>query len=185
MVAGYGMPGVDSQFTYPADFRDELLREIPDYTVLADWQDDKDNSLDIFDANIKRVERCFEQRWEAAAFVNEKIKPDLMMVEIQNIDMLQHRIWAYIDSKTRDQYPDRRDRLYKMYEKLDGIIGRLIELADSYDAHIVMASDHGFCRMDATVRPNVMLHQWGYLKLQSPLQRAFRRFRRNLGSGFS
>ena len=184
MVAGYGMPGVESQFTYPADFRDELLRKIPDYTVLADWQKENDDRPDVFDANIARVERCFEQRLQAAAFVNDKISPDVLMVEIQNVDMLQHRIWPFIDSQTRDQYPSQRDRIYKMFHKLDAVIGRLMELAGRTDAHVLLVSDHGFCGMKGTVRPNVLLHQWGYLKLQSPLQRAFRRVGRNLDKVF-
>ncbi len=184
IVAGYGIPGVDSQFTYPVDFRDELLQAIPDYRVLADWQNENDDQPEVFDANIARVERCFEQRVEAAAFVNDKIKPDVLMVEIQNVDMLQHRIWAFIDSQSRDQYPFQRDRIYKMFRKLDAVIGRLMELADKTDAHVLLVSDHGFCGMKGTVRPNVLLHQWGYLKIQSPLQRAFRRVRRNLDSFF-
>jgi len=71
-----------------------------------------------------------------------------------------------------------------MYQKLDAVIGRLMEMAESQNAHILLASDHGFCRMVGTVRPNVMLHEWGYLRLQSPLQRFVRRLRRNLDSVF-
>lgn len=184
MVAGYGMPGVDTEFTYPTDFRDELLQKIPDYRVLADWQKEKDDRPEVFDANIARVERCFQLRYEAAVLINNKIKPDVMMVEFQNVDMLQHFIWPFFDSQSRDLYPGQRDRIYKMFTKLDSAIGQLMELAERTNAHVLLVSDHGFCRMKGTIRPNVLLHQWGYLKLQSGLQRVIRRVRRNVESIF-
>ena len=48
------------------------------HRVLADWQNENDDQPEVFDANIARVERCFEQRVEAAAFVNDKINVPLV-----------------------------------------------------------------------------------------------------------
>ena len=38
--------------------------------------------------------------------------------------------------------------------------------ADSNDAHIFMMSDHGHGSLEGKVQPNLMLKEWGYLKLK-------------------
>ncbi len=180
-VAGYGLPGVEVQFTYPVEFKDELLEKIPDYQILAKWEKSANNDPAQFETNVSRVERAFEQRLEAALLINNKIKPDVMMVQFQNTDLIQHFVWPYLDKQTRDKYPFERDRFFLMFEKLDGIIGNLLELADD-DSIVTVVSDHGLCRWLGSVRPNMLLYDWGYLKFQSPVHRFLRRCRRNLDS---
>jgi predicted AlkP superfamily phosphohydrolase/phosphomutase len=182
MVAGYGLPGTEVQFTYPEDFRKELLEKIPDYQILARWEKSENNDQEQFEVNVSRVERSFEQRLETAVLVNEKIKPDVMMVQFQNTDLIQHFVWPYLDKHTRDKYPFERDRFFTMFEKLDRIIGDLLKLADSDNSVVAIVSDHGLCKLLGSVRLNMLLYDWGYLKFQSRVHRFFRRCRRNLDS---
>jgi predicted AlkP superfamily phosphohydrolase/phosphomutase len=182
MIAGYGLPGTEVQFTYPEDFKDELLEKIPDYQILAKWEKSENNDPTQFETNVSRIERSFEQRLETAILVNDKIKPDVMMVQFQNTDLIQHFVWPYLDKRTRDKYPSERDRFFTMFEKLDKIIGQLLELADNDNSIVAIVSDHGLCRWLGSVRVNMLLYDWGYLKFQSPLQRFLRRCRRNLDS---
>lgn len=180
IVAGYGLPSTEVQFTYPADFRNELLERIGDYDISARWEKSEYYDAAKFEANVCRVERSFEQRLEAARIVNRKITPDVMMVQFQDIDLIQHHIWPYLDKSTRGLYAPQRDRLFSMFMRLDQTIGGLIELADTEQSFVAVVSDHGFGRMLGSIKPNMLLYKWGYLKFQSPIGRMIRRLRRNL-----
>ena len=179
MIAGYGCPGPESQFTYPVDFKDELLKRIPDYDIVAKWDKSKTYSPDELDANMTRVERSFQQRVEAAKLVSEKLNWDVMMIQFHDTDLIEHHIWPYLDKTTRDQYPQQRDRVFESYERLDEAVGELLDLISTKESMVVVVSDHGLCRKVARVKPNVMLCQWGYLeskgKLRTTIQRRLRR----------
>jgi predicted AlkP superfamily phosphohydrolase/phosphomutase len=182
MICGYGMPGTDSDFTHPKELRDELLRAIPDYTVLANWEVAGNTDSEKFEQNVSRIERCFEQRVQTAKLVASKIEPDLMMVQFQNTDLVEHSVWPCLDRKTRDKYPAKRDRLLQMYGRLDERIGELLEMVDLSRVTVAVVSDHGLCGLLGIIRPNMLLHQWGYLHFKGPLRRMIRRLRRNLAS---
>ncbi len=179
VVSGYGTPDTTAAFTSPPEFKKELLAAIPDFDFIAPWQKGDNRDLELFDSNISKVERCFAQRVETAKMVNGKISPDLMMVQFQDLDLMQHHIWPCLSSQTRDSYPVHRDRLFRMFEKLDSAIAELLELAGS-DTTVIVMSDHGFGPMHGSIRANMFLHDWGYLRTKSSLGRMVRRARRNL-----
>jgi len=182
IVAGYGVPGIKVPFTYPEHFKTELLQQIPDYDVLAKWEKFNDIGSEKFDANISRVERCFQQRLETARIICSKQEFDIMMVQFQDIDMIQHHMWPCVDRNTRNNYPFVRDRLFHMFEKLDESIGSLLDLAESNGLVVIVVSDHGFGRMLGSIKPNMLLHKWNYLNYKSPIRRMYRRIQRNLCS---
>lgn len=179
MIAGYGCPGPESQFTYPIDFKDELLRRIPDYDIVSKWNKSRTYSLDELIANMKRVERSFQQRVEAAKLVSEKLDWDVMMIQIHDTDLIEHHIWPYLDKATRDQHPQQRERIFESFRHLDEAIGALLDLVSTQESMVVVVSDHGLCRKVAKVKPNVMLCQWGFLEskgtLRTMIQRRLRR----------
>jgi predicted AlkP superfamily phosphohydrolase/phosphomutase len=180
VVAGYGIPDTQVQFTYPADLKKELLTNIPDYKVLANWEQSDDYSQEEFDDNMSRVERCFEQRVKTAKIINNKFAWDILMVQFQDVDLVQHHVWPYIGKNTRDNYPFERDRLFLAFKKLDQAIGSLLELVDDGQSAVVVVSDHGFGKMLGSIRANMLLYKWGYLKFKSSVSRMFRRLHRNL-----
>lgn len=172
VVAGFGSPGPTAQITFPIDFKDELLTEIPDYDVLAhcDWSS-ADTDYEQFEKNIKLMERSFQQRLDAAKLVNKKMNLDVMMVQFSEIDSLHHHVWDYVAKALRDKYPHRRDRLFKMFEKLDAVIGEIVTYNTTDELLIMVVSDHGGGRLIGDIRPNILLQQWGHLKPKSPLTR--------------
>jgi predicted AlkP superfamily phosphohydrolase/phosphomutase len=170
LVAGFGCPGMDSDITYPAEFKQELLSELPDYNILADWKEQKRYSFDELDKGLSSVETRFNQRLGAVKLAVKKVDWDVMMVHFHNTDMMEHRIWPFLDSKTRDLYPKYRDRAFKTFEKLDEKIAELIEIAGE-NSLVVFASDHGLCLQTAKARPNSMLCEWGYLHRKGFLER--------------
>jgi predicted AlkP superfamily phosphohydrolase/phosphomutase len=172
IVAGYGCPGVQADFTYPAGFKKRLLERIRDYDIRGDWEDWKPgNSFEKFDENVARVERSYEQKLEAAQLVSEEVDWDVLMVELQDIDMMEHRLWTYLSKYTRDQHAAERDRLFRSFAKLDEVIGRLLGLASDEEQMVVTVSDHGFGDRLGDIKPNTLLYRWGYLKFRSPISR--------------
>jgi predicted AlkP superfamily phosphohydrolase/phosphomutase len=180
VVAGFGMPGAESVFTYPADFKEKLLSKIPDYTVIPDTDNSEPANLKILEENLRKFERCFEQKVQAARLACEQVEPDVMMVQFQNIDTMGHIMWSYLDSETRDNFPEQRDRIFKTLEKFDEALGDVLKLVTNSDAVVCVASDHGLCRLRGIIRPNVYLRDWGYLKFASPVKSIAVRLMRGL-----
>ncbi len=180
MVAGYGVPGMDVEFTWPPEFGRELLAKIPDYEVIADWDEPKGPyDSQLLDKNLRNVEHRFTQRVEAAQLAYDRFSPDVMMVQFQNTDRVEHRIFEFVSARTRDRYPH-RDRIYEMFEKLDDCIGRILKLAGGENCSIMVVSDHGLCKTRGLIRPNALLYKWGYLKSKPWLGRLVHRIRGKL-----
>ncbi len=180
MVAGYGSPGI---FTYPEQFRKELLAEISDYDILAKWETSESYSLAELDTRISLVERSFIQRLQAATLISKRTSCDVMMLVFQDLDKLGHYMWQYLDSDKRNRWPGHRDRMFKMFSHLDSVIAGLLKLGND-SSLVAVVSDHGMGPKLVNVYPNLLLYQWGYLKFQNPLRRFIRRTRRNLWSLF-
>ena len=178
VVAGYGCPGLESQFTYPESFKAELLAHMPDYQIVSKWDKSRQYDLQKLDANLKGVERSFEQRLETARLVSEKVDWNIMMVQFHDTDLIEHYIWPYLDKDTRDQHVPQRNRVFETYKKLDQTLAELLDVAATEELIVVVLSDHGLRRAVAKVRPNVMLCQWGYLKRKGFLERTLQHRRR-------
>ncbi len=182
IIAGYGCPGPASDFTYPARLKEQLLSEIPDYDIVASWDKSVGYDINGLNFNLPRVERSFEHRVQAARLVSSQINWDIMMVQFHDTDLLCHHIWPYLDKKTRNDYPDQRDRLAVTFTKLDAAIGELLKLAQKKDALVAVVSDHGLCRKTAKLKPNVLLCRWRYLRPKNGLSRLTERFVRRIVS---
>lgn len=179
IVAGHGSPGI---FTYPENFKKELLAQIPDYDILPEFDKPPYDSIEQLDSKMALVEKYLDNRLEAATLVIRKVNWDLMMVVFQSVDKLGHFMWPYLDVNTRNDHPKERDRLYEVFARLDKTIKGLLELSNTDDLLVAVVSDHGMGPKFVEVFPNAYLHQWGYLKFQNPLRRIFRRVRRNIWS---
>lgn len=184
-IAGMGCPGTNVDFTYPPDLKQSLLERIPDYVINVLQNKEVKNNLKLsasrqdFDLAMQRIEQILEQRCQAAELINELHTIDVMMVQFQHVDCLKHICWPYFDPDDRDNYPWFRDRIYGFYEKLDSLIGKLLELASEETLTVVM-SDHGFGNSPYSVNPNRMLIDWGYLKPLSTTAKLARRIRLKL-----
>ena len=185
MIAGLGCPGSSSEFVYPNSFKDELLKAIPNYEPgLGSDLLDKHNNVfggdeKTFRAGINTLTRRFDQRLQAAQLIQEKQPVDIMMVQFQQLDLLQHLCWPFVSAQSRDRFPWQRDIIFELYQHLDKIIGQLIPLLDQKNGFVAVASDHGFGPLHYAVNLNRLLLDWGYLYRSGPIQRMLRRTRRN------
>ncbi|UCC22925.1 MAG: alkaline phosphatase family protein [Planctomycetota bacterium] len=179
MVAGHGSPGI---FTYPNEFNEKLLHEIPDYDIVGRWDKAENYTPAQLESIITVVERSFEQRLQAARLANGEMDWSVMMVQFQDLDKLGHYMWPYIAKDMRDEYPLQRDRIFRMFKRLDQIMGDLLDLAATDKLLVAMVSDHGMTRKTCDVMPNTLLYLWGYMRFQGLFSRMVRRCRLNMRS---
>ena len=185
MIAGLGCPSQSSEFVYPNSFKEELLKAIPNYEPgLGSDLVDKNNNVfggdeKIFRAGINKLAGRFDQRLQAALLIQEKQPVDIMMVQFQQLDLLQHLCWPFISAQSRDRFRWQRDIIFELYRHLDNIIGQLIPLVDRENGLVAVASDHGFGPLYYSINLNRLLLDWGYLHRGGPIRRMLRRTRRN------
>lgn len=167
MVTGMLTPSRDSEFTYPASLKKELLGEFPNYVIEPERNPDKH-------ARANEFRRSIEVRERALKYLMRRGEWDFVMVVFSALDRAQHDYWADMDPTHPRHDPhapaEFREFIYEVYERLDAAVGRLIEeLPD--DARVLVVSDHGFCSELFEVRVNELLASSGLLAYKSPASR--------------
>lgn len=170
MISGFDTPPGED-FTYPKELQPELLARYPDYTHEKKWQRRALGGGDVFALNLEYIKQSFDRGFELARFCGDKYGWDVMMVLLKLVDNLQHKAWRYIDPRTRDRDPHRRQLVVDCFAKLDEVLGRLQALAEERGATTLILSDHGHGSLDGKAQPNLLLSRWGYLGLRSALAR--------------
>lgn len=171
MISGFDTPS-GQQFTYPPELQNEILREFPDYTHEKRWERRVGGGTALFEKNLSYIRQSFERGYRLAESCGDRYGWDVLMVLFKLVDNLQHKAWRYIDPRTRDRDPARRDLVVQCFADLDRTIGKLSDLARRRGAVILIMSDHGHGSLEGKAQPNLLLAQWGYLGLRSALARA-------------
>ncbi len=166
LISGFEAVNIENEFTHPADLKKEILHRWPKFTFKNKWQHGSVGRNRIFEGNLDDITRSFHQGAEVVEFCGEKYGWDVLMVVFKMVDNLQHKVWRHIDPRTRDIIPQRRKLVEDCFAELDSAIGKIMDYADKHGAHIFMMSDHGHGSLEGKVQPNLMLKEWGYLKLR-------------------
>jgi len=186
MVSGFGCPGTTAEFTSPPDFKSEIFSHIPDYSVgLGQERYPKrkyglGNDEITFRTTMGILIRRLNQRLELAQFVQTDHPVEVMMVQFQPLDLLQHLCWPYMDPRTRNRYRWQRDQIFEFYRQLDHVIQQLVSMVNLAEGLVIVASDHGFGPLNFSIFVNQYLQRWGYVKRANPWSRLVRRTRRNI-----
>jgi len=167
MVTGMLTPGRDSEFTYPASLKKELLAEFPNYVIEPERIPDKH-------ARANEFRRSIEVRERALKYLMKRGEWDFLMVVFSALDRAQHDYWADMDPahprhdpNTPDEF---REFIHETYQRLDLAVGRLIE-GLPVNSRLLVVSDHGFCSELFEVRVNELLASSGLLAFKSPSSR--------------
>jgi predicted AlkP superfamily phosphohydrolase/phosphomutase len=127
-------------------------------------------------ATVTRIERIQRLRREVLGRLLERTDPDFLFTVFEGPDRLQHVHYQYIvegsDWYRRPEATEIRDRAYSYFGEVDRAIVELTDWAGA-DGHVVIVSDHGAGPWEKTVNMNLLLGQWGYVKLP-PLSRITR-----------
>lgn len=155
MVSGYMTPGGNADFTYPAAFKEELYRVVPDYQIDLNMHEYERMKVSgkvgpLVDATLRMTER----RIELILYLLKEKPWDFCFVAFMGSDRLQHPLWQEIttlDTKATEYY-----RL------LDHALGLILEQLGPDDCLFVV-SDHGFQGHSSYFAINEYLYSKGLL----------------------
>lgn len=177
MISGFETPSINASFTHPPELKDEILRLIPNYNFRTNWKRKALGGDEVLARNLDYIAGSFEQGWQLTSTLGDKFGWDVLMVLFKLVDNLQHKAWRYLDPRTAHQYPTRAEMAAECFARLDGVLGRLFEYAAARGAAVLIMSDHGHGSLDGKAQPNLLLRDWGYLRLRSGWQQAATRTR--------
>lgn len=119
-------------------------------------------------SETSRIEAIQRLRRRVLTGLLQTMDIDFLFAVFEGPDRLQHLHYQYIvdcsDWYSRPEAAEVREGALSYFEELDRAIDALAEWAGR-DGHIVVVSDHGFGPWEKTVNLNLLLEQWGYLKL--------------------
>ena len=161
IVAGADAPNFAEAFAQCPDFGRRVRVEAPSYTNKLVWKR-RPSTADEALAEAQRCRAIFQAQVETASLAGARVDWTAMMVHFHNLDSLQHRMWPYFDvDETGLRDSGFNLAVEQCLRGLDDAIGRLLELAASRDAAVVVVSDHGFGPCRALVNINGMLRAAG------------------------
>jgi predicted AlkP superfamily phosphohydrolase/phosphomutase len=95
---------------------------------------------------------------------------DLLFAVFEGTDRLQHLHYQYLvecsewfDAPGADAF---RDRAWSYFQELDGAIADIVAWAGE-GGNVMVVSDHGAGPWEKTLNVNLLLHEWGLLRLPS------------------
>lgn len=151
LIAGEVAPDIS---VYPPELASWLKRK--GYKVEA-----KGYVVTPKDEFIQDIYYTTEKRAEIALELMKREEWDLFLIVFTELDRIQHALWE--DMERGD--PKYGDEIFKYYQKLDEIVGEMVESVDKNTTIIVM-SDHGFGRLKKRVWIDVWLKENGFLKVK-------------------
>lgn len=127
------------EINYKIDVDSQLFRESKDKFIDDLWQT-------LESREIMMISLLESEKW------------DLFIGAITETDRLHHFFWEDMEDETGYS-----DTFYKVYTRIDEIIGKVVDHMDR-DTSLIIMSDHGFCRLKKEVYLNYWLKENGLLK---------------------
>jgi predicted AlkP superfamily phosphohydrolase/phosphomutase len=168
MISGFMTPSTTCQFTYPAEFKEEILTAFPHFRVAEEVHySPRHADQKAYLTEIKELTRL---QGDVAEYCYKKETWDLFMAVFMGADHVQHHYWKHMDSHhpNYSESPHFKDAVYSVYCELDSILGKFLDMI-SDDTVFFIVSDHGFGTYERDVNVNKMLKDKGYLKLKRSL----------------
>jgi predicted AlkP superfamily phosphohydrolase/phosphomutase len=133
------------RFTFPPEFQDELLKEVPNYvTEVSPFDFDLETTAGK-GAYAEALFDTIRARTKATLLLMERKAWNFFMVVFTELDRMQHHFWAEMDRSHlfhHQRDPSLNRMIPKTYEALDEAV-RIITEARPSDAQIFVVSDHG------------------------------------------
>jgi predicted AlkP superfamily phosphohydrolase/phosphomutase len=162
LVSGFLTPDNGTQFAYPAIFKAEVLKQVPDYAF------DVRNFRNVpRDALLQAIIELTNAQYQLFEYALKSKDWDFAMQVNIGVDRIHHAFWRYLDPEHRLHEPDSpfRDAIRDYYKLVDEWLGKIIHAAGESVA-VIVASDHGAKRMDGAIAINEWLWQKGWLSLK-------------------
>lgn len=167
MISCFLSPEFSEKSVYPTKIMEEINRKYTtDYPFdigvgLAGYKDIETDKM------IEKSHQMTKLNFDIAKNFMVNKKWDFFMAVLLGSDRMQHTMWRFHDKKHR-KYPGEtkyKNSLKKYYQYIDQEIGEIKSKLDD-NTYLIIASDHGFDRMDGRINLNDWFIQQGYLALK-------------------
>jgi len=160
MVCGFPVPpGKD--WAYPRDLMKRLDKAVDGYEV--DVPLTKPSEMRGGEkAYLSQVERLHSKSLRSALLLMDWYQPDLFVLTLQGVDMVQHDFWRYMD-RDGSAYAN---VVQDWYVKMDEAIGDLTRRVGK-DTCVLIMSDHGSVPVSTSFHVNEYLRAQGLLVLNN------------------
>ena len=163
MISSFLTPSTHSQFTYPAELKQEIgpvvggeyMLDVPNFRT-----EDKDHLLE-------QIYAMADQHDKLVKYLMTTRPWDFFMHVDMGVDRIHHGFWKYFDERHPLHEPGNRyqSAIHDYYVHLDGQIGEWLGLLDD-DTAVLVVSDHGGRPMMGGICFNEWLKQEGYLSFE-------------------
>ncbi|MBU0493741.1 MAG: alkaline phosphatase family protein [Chloroflexi bacterium] len=168
-ISGFDAPvavGIDRSFVHPSELYDEIRRAVGEYRT-TDFQEVRIGP-GWHRAATRSLLDVLAVKQDIAAYLLQREPWDCFMVLFGEADTVSHHFWLHHDSVS-PRHPagagELRDAIRTVYRRLDEAVGALLALAPQ--AHVLIASDHGFGGAgDKAVYINRRLAECGLLRFR-------------------
>jgi predicted AlkP superfamily phosphohydrolase/phosphomutase len=157
MISGFPIePG--KTWSYPANLMKKLDSAVGGYE--ADVPLAKPSAMKGGEkAYLSEIERLHSKSVESARLLLEWFRPDLFVMTLQGLDMVQHDFWHFMEDLS-SQYTN---VVQDWYVKMDDAIGKLTQSV-SEDTYVLVMSDHGSAPVSNSLYINEFLRSKGLLE---------------------
>lgn len=146
MVSGMMTPSIDSEYTHPPELADEIDERIDGYRIELDWSEYKDNKSQLVD----NIDSLVKTRRELLHLLMKTDDWRLFFFVFTAPDRLQHLVWE-------------DKEVLALYQRLDQILGEVIEFCTENGSNLFVVSDHGFGPVSTSIHVNRVLANHGHL----------------------
>ncbi len=161
MISGLLTPSIESNFTHPAELKEEIMSKFGRYSIFVSHDILKRKGLRKF---VKELIDTEDLRTKIALYLMNKSDWNIFMVHNQSSDSLQHAVWPFIEPQSSEFDPEIFQVCVEFYKAMDNNISKLINQAG--DAAIIVMSDHGFGPLKKTLNINKWLIEEGFITLK-------------------
>ncbi|MEN3044578.1 MAG: alkaline phosphatase family protein [Candidatus Hydrothermales bacterium] len=165
-VSGFLTPSINSEFTYPLEFKNELLKRFPNYRITENIKFSKKNSYKFFEDLVELT----DLHGDVMEYLIKNKEFDFFLGVFMTVDHVQHWLW------------DDKEKVEFIYKKIDEKIEKIISIMPEGSLFVIM-SDHGFQDLKGHFYVNSFLLKEKFLKLKKGLKNSFKLFMYK--SGFS
>ncbi len=162
LVSGFITPDSNSEFTYPPELKEEILKNVGDYIFDVNFRVDKKEDL------LNEIYKMTEIHFKTVKYLMQNKEWNYFKFVIIGLDRFHHAFWKYYD-REHQKYEHQNKfegEMKKYYHFLDTKIGELLDLFDD-DTIVMIVSDHGAKAMKGLICVNMVLEDIGYLKFNT------------------
>ncbi|MEN3046323.1 MAG: alkaline phosphatase family protein [Candidatus Hydrothermales bacterium] len=156
-VSGFLTPSINSDFTYPSEFKRELLEKFSNYRITENIRFSRKNSHRFFEDLVELT----DIHGDVMEYLIKNKDFDLFLGVFMTVDHAQH--WLWYD----------KGKVEFIYKRIDEKIERIISILPEGSLVVIM-SDHGFQDLKGHFYVNSFLLREKFLKLKGGLKNSIK-----------